>query len=947
MEATLKSPKASAPDPKQSILKTSSIKPNESDDESSPGSDDSHEDSIFLHSTISKDDTIGNASKKQRHLSQLNGPYSKSSSLDETLRRINHKPPTPPSPHQRPGPPPSRYPLLKVSQEAGWRHRVAGRRVAIASPQDQEDISAGLRPITAINYPHESKEGQGGEYIGGIGTNTGIKGQERMPQGTKADHDIKGSTSCVETNSQSPTSAVETSILAPNSKATSDAKANQNREHEIAKASVQPKEGGLADALSDIAQNHLQINALDESKEAPKYIAYLLDTIDLLESQLRFRLAADHTRVVSVNSQADINVAKTHRGHTLHRIFCTDTSHSHDRIICVDEPTLQSFNGGNPILISKEQISNLSVHLRRHPNSGFVVFKEHDCTPKRKGKSFRVSSERNERIRIVSSLLSNVLKQVADFRLYSRMDEMYGLPEMDAPYLFIYHHRHKLEGLIQQDTHRDVLKPLLDFVYENYMDEYKKADEMLEKGLITPFHFNKLFKPNQMVISRQNPKGLTAAVLNYYPVEEMDVVAFEGWAWGYDGNELYRQDWTGKLDILPDEKQPISALTIHPIEFAKKGDIEQLEKRGQKFWSLRMPSCLRYTGWTETHDYYYNDARFMVDVATYHILHGNSSKYIVPRDTIDPWPSKINRQDLLPPNAARLLPLTIYGFSLSEKKWVVIFVQNLLPVDWNKKAFERLVLEPRTKEMIYALVDVQARAVKMDDIITGKGNGLIVLLHGSPGTGKTLTAESVAEIAEKPLYRVTCGDIGTQAEQVEKYLESVMYLGKLWDCVLLLDEADVFLEERTMADLQRNSLVSVFLRILEYYDGILILTSNRVGTFDEAFKSRIQVAIHYDKLTKKSRRQIWCNFFDMIEEKGEDANIPELERRLDELASEEMNGRQIRNALLTARQLAKHRDERLDWPHLSQVMKTSAAFNKYLKAIKGHSDEQWAREEQL
>jgi len=66
----------------------------------------------------------------------------------------------------------------------------------------------------------------------------------------------------------------------------------------------------------------------------------------------------------------------------------------------------------------------------------------------------------------------------------------------------------------------------------------------------------------------------------------------------------------------------------------------------------------------------------------------------------------------------------------------------------------------------------------------------------------------VAEIAEKPLYRVTCGDIGTQADAVEKYLQTIMYLGKTWDCVLLLDEADVFLEERTMADLQRNSLVS-------------------------------------------------------------------------------------------------------------------------------------------
>lgn len=43
--------------------------------------------------------------------------------------------------------------------------------------------------------------------------------------------------------------------------------------------------------------------------------------------------------------------------------------------------------------------------------------------------------------------------------------------------------------------------------------------------------------------------------------------------------------------------------------------------------------------------------------------------------------------------------------------------------------------------MISALVNVQKTAGRMDDIIAGKGNGLIILLHGSPGTGKTLTAE--------------------------------------------------------------------------------------------------------------------------------------------------------------------------------------------------------------
>lgn len=199
----------------------------------------------------------------------------------------------------------------------------------------------------------------------------------------------------------------------------------------------------------------------------------------------------------------------------------------------------------------------------------------------------------------------------------------------------------------------------------------------------------------------------------------------------------------------------------------------------------------------------------------------------------------------------------------------------------------------------------------------------------------------------------------------------------LAECWALVSSTYLRNEEQpstTIADLTRNSLVSgvswlcpflsskltasfpylitddpsvVFLRILEYHEGILILTSNRVGSFDEAFKSRIQVAIHYGSLSRQSRRKIWQNFFDMIEEAQEDVNMSELERHLDELAAQEINGRQIRNALLTARQLAKHKGERLDWVHLSQVMKTSAAFNNYLKTIRGHTDEQWARMEQL
>ena len=85
---------------------------------------------------------------------------------------------------------------------------------------------------------------------------------------------------------------------------------------------------------------------------------------------------------------------------------------------------------------------------------------------------------------------------------------------------------------------------------------------------------------------------------------------------------------------------------------------------------------------------------------------------------------------------------------------------------------------------------------------------------------------------------MTCGDVGIKAGDLQTYLESALHLGKIWGFLVQLDETDVFLERRSLEDMQRNALVSVFLRVLEYYEGILILTSNRVGTFDEAFKSQ-------------------------------------------------------------------------------------------------------------
>lgn len=270
-----------------------------------------------------------------------------------------------------------------------------------------------------------------------------------------------------------------------------------------------------------------------------------------------------------------------------------------------------------------------------------------------------------------------------------------------------------------------------------------------------------------------------------------------------------------------------------------------------------------------------------------------------------------------------------------------LLVERIEDIYWNKNVFtEDLVLDEGKKELIQALVTVHLEGkVKMkSDFMTGKGEGLLILLHGGPGTGKTLTAESVAELAARPLYRVTCGDIGTDPEEVEKYLNSVLFIGATWNCVVLLDEADVFLEERTKLDLQRNALVSVFLRVLEYYDGILILTSNRIGTFDEAFKSRVQLSLHYPPLTRDDRAHIWENFIALLQkESGVLDQYAAIQRHLHALAGHELNGRQIRNCVNTARQLARFKKEELGYGHLRQAIRNVVEFEKYVRTL--HDDQ--------
>ncbi|KAH7385512.1 hypothetical protein DE146DRAFT_621615 [Phaeosphaeria sp. MPI-PUGE-AT-0046c] len=284
----------------------------------------------------------------------------------------------------------------------------------------------------------------------------------------------------------------------------------------------------------------------------------------------------------------------------------------------------------------------------------------------------------------------------------------------------------------------------------------------------------------------------------------------------------------------------------------------------------------------------------------------------------------------------------VLGFAFSEKYWLEFSLSGIEEIKWNAEAFDSLVLPDRIKQNLKGLVSSHRfnAAKTIDDVIQGKGKGLNVVLHGPPGVGKTLTGESIAEYLKCPLYAVSAGELGTNSRSLEQDLNRIMDITHSWGAILLLDEADVFLEARQPHDIHRNSLVSVFLRLTEYYQGILFLTTNRVETFDEAFQSRIHMGIRYENLQPKARKKIWQHHVGKVEAMSEKTESAKLfsEADFDELSKRNMNGRQIKNTVKTSQSIALAEKAVFSMEHIKRVLEVAEAFEDDMRGGKGYRD---------
>ncbi|KAH6643549.1 P-loop containing nucleoside triphosphate hydrolase protein [Boeremia exigua] len=230
------------------------------------------------------------------------------------------------------------------------------------------------------------------------------------------------------------------------------------------------------------------------------------------------------------------------------------------------------------------------------------------------------------------------------------------------------------------------------------------------------------------------------------------------------------------------------------------------------------------------------------------------------------------------------------------------------------------------KDMMASLLKSHAnKALQIDDVIKGKGKGLVFLLHGPPGVGKTLTAESVADCYQRPLCVLGAGDLGGFGARVEKKLDQAMRLAVRWDAALLIDEADIFMEERKENEILHNELVLVLLRCVEYYQGVMFLTTNRMGSIDPAFKPRIHLALSLPPLCIDDRKRLWERF--LVNATGGRPKFLTA-KYMDKIARENINCREIKNIVRLSFALATSANRQLRSNDVDESLQSLKSFEK-------------------
>ncbi|PWY77830.1 P-loop containing nucleoside triphosphate hydrolase protein [Aspergillus eucalypticola CBS 122712] len=467
------------------------------------------------------------------------------------------------------------------------------------------------------------------------------------------------------------------------------------------------------------------------------------------------------------------------------------------------------------------------------------------------------------------------------------------------------------ESNAQAKAHVDLLYGVL---AAELSDVITNKQNLVLAGVITFDMLWTIFEPGQIALSTVDncnrafrlEKGWSGSGF------EIDTVYidYNGHGFGYRKHSL-------SIPTFEDTK-PIMSLPVIPFVFHNDKDTlrKSLTLRGKLWYQHKGHHHKHYEGlaltsYGDQEIRYKINSRVIIDTEAYLEFHSDESP--ISLEAISDSPAD---KDFL------IATPILRGYSLKDRKWLEFFIDGVTDIVWNSRPFKSLILPggeaKDLKDLVLAFASSQSKNSDIsDNLLKGRGRNVIVLLHGPPGVGKTLTAECVAEVMQVPLYVQNAGALGTTAASIEKSLSVVLRIVPKWGAVLLLGEADIFTQEHNPSDPKERELYHAFLPLLEYFEGVLFLASNRVEVIGPTLESRIDVAIHYPRLDSESRRHIWTRLLGKSDRKafseGEIFNLGDCD----------LNGREIRDVLNTARVLARYRDTKLSYKHVLTALQLS------------------------
>jgi hypothetical protein len=206
------------------------------------------------------------------------------------------------------------------------------------------------------------------------------------------------------------------------------------------------------------------------------------------------------------------------------------------------------------------------------------------------------------------------------------------------------------------------------------------------------------------------------------------------------------------------------------------------------------------------------------------------------------------------------LHLELKIFHLEKHRFYSVHVVNLVPYKYKPEMADMLILPPKIDRVAKMLM--ASEADEAEDIVEGKSQGKMLTCIGDPGLGKTLLAEVLSEAIGKPLYKIQAAQLGLDPETLEQKLRVLLHRAERWDCVLMIDEANAYIHDRGV-DVTQNAIVGVFLRLLEYFRGTIILTTNQTNAdgsdmdIDDAILSRSNAVIHFQLPSEDEAVKMW------------------------------------------------------------------------------------------